>query len=177
MSVKETPTKPSLSFGKYLGLHLLGNEKGACNCFHFWRGGEWLLHTFVNWIGTDEQPRLLFLYLSGNLANYSSHFLQKIKTMSFSIFHVLGNIIHSVSLHRVKKWRVRNVCLVRFKYKKVIIRWVLVFIWFIKRSLEKNDCFYIIIGEEEIWFSLSCNIHSTQHLSCSTVNQKLSSIR
>lgn len=96
-------SKIILIFGKDPWLHLLGNKEGSCNCFHFWRGGKGLPYTFVNWIGTDEQPGLLFLYLSGNLPNYSSHFLQKIKTMSFTIFHVLGNIMHSFSLHRVEK--------------------------------------------------------------------------
>ncbi len=102
---KRAPHKPIVIFGKDPSLHLLGNKEGSCNCFHFWRGGKGLLYTFVNWIGTDEQPGLLFLYFSGNLPNYSSHFLQKIKTISFPIFQVLGNIMHSFSLHKVEKKR------------------------------------------------------------------------
>ncbi len=98
-------SKIILIFGKDPWLHLLGNKEGSCNCFHFWRGGKGLPYTFVNWIGTDEQPGLLFLYLSGNLPNYSSHFLQKIKTMSFTIFHVLGNIMHSFHCIEWKKKR------------------------------------------------------------------------
>lgn len=107
---KRAPHKPILIFGKDPWLHLLGNKEGSCNCFHFWRGGKGLLYTFVNWIGTDEQPGLLFLYLSGNLPNYSSHFLQKIKTISFPIFHVLGNIMHSFHCIKWEKRGARDVC-------------------------------------------------------------------
>lgn len=104
----KTSHKTILQFGKDPWLHLLGNKEGPCNCFHFWRGGKWLPYTFVNWIGTDEQLGLLFHYLPGNLPNYSSHFLLKIKTISFPIFHVLGNTIHSVSVG--KKRRARDFC-------------------------------------------------------------------